>query len=117
DPAATGGAIRRRVTCEGLPAARTVLIRDGKLSGLLSNFYDSHRLANDEAVAAKLGESAPSRPRFAASSGYRIGEHGGRRFDCPPHTSASNVVMKTSGGRSAAELLGGVRNGIYVGRV
>ena len=117
EPAATRGAIRRRVTCEGLPAARTVLIRDGKLSGLLSNFYDSHRLANDEAVAAKLGESAPPRPNFAATSGYRIGEQGGRRFDSAPHTNASNVMMKTSGGRPDAELLSGVRNGIYVGRV
>ncbi len=116
-PAASRGAIHRRVTCEGLPARRTVLIRDGKLAGLLSNFYDSQRLTDDDAVGAKLGKSAPLRPHFAASSGYRIGEQGGRRFDSAPHTSASNVVIKTSGGRPDAELLAGVRNGIYVGRV
>jgi PmbA protein len=57
------------------------------------------------------------RPDFAASSGNRIGEQGGRRFDSAPHTNASNVVMKTSSGRSEAELLNGVGNGIYVGRV
>jgi PmbA protein len=117
DPLATRGAIHRRVTCEGFPASRTVLIREGKLTGLLSNFYDSHRLANDEAVAAKLGKSAPSRPHFAASSGYRIGEQGGRRFDSAPHSSASNVIMQTSGGLADAKLLSGVRKGIYIGRV
>src|SRR5262249_52441008 len=29
DPLGSGGAIRRQITCEGLPAQRTVLIRDG----------------------------------------------------------------------------------------
>jgi PmbA protein len=117
DPSATRGAIRRRITCEGLPALSSALIRDGKLTALLSNFYDSHRLANDEAVAAKLGESAPPRPNFSASNGYRIGEGGARRFDSAPHTNATNVMMKTSGGLPDAKLLATVRNGIYIGRV
>ncbi|HEY2107555.1 MAG TPA: metallopeptidase TldD-related protein, partial [Candidatus Binataceae bacterium] len=117
DPALSRGAIHRRITCEGLPASRTVLIREGRLTGLLSNFYDSHRLAADEALAQKLGESAPPRLVFAANNGYRISEDGGRRFDSAPHTSASNVLMKTRDGISQAELIKTVRNGIYVGRV
>jgi len=117
DSGLSRGAIGRRVTCEGLPAGRTMLIRDGKLLGLLSNFYDSHRLAGDKALAAKLGDSAPPRPSFPPRSGYRAGEGGGRRFDSAPHTSATNIVMKARGGRGGAELLKTVRNGIYVGRV
>ena len=105
DPGLRRGAIRRRVTCEGLPARRTMLIRDGKLLGLLSNFYDSHRLADDKALAAKLGDSAPPRPNFPPSSGYRADDGGGRRFDSAPHTSATNIVMKARGGRGEAELL------------
>src|SRR6202035_4160932 len=50
-------------------------------------------------------------------SGYRIGEQGGRRFDSAPPSSASNVIMKTSGGLADARLLSGVRKGIYIGRV
>jgi PmbA protein len=117
DPGLRRGAIRRRVTCEGLPAGPTVLIRDGKLTGLLSNFYDSHRLAGDAAVTAKLGEAAPANPSFAPLAGYRIGDQGGRRFDSAPHSSASNVIMKIRDGRGEAELHKAVRNGIYVGRV
>ncbi len=117
DPALRRGAIHRRVTCEGLSAGRTMLIRDGKLLGLLSNFYDSHRLAGDKALAAKLGDSAPPRPSFPARNGYRAAEGGGRRFDSALHAGATNIVMKARGGRGMEELLKTVRNGIYVGRV
>jgi len=117
DPVGSSGVIRRLITCEGLPTARTVLIRDGKLAGLLSNFYDSHRLAADAGLAEKVGVSAPSRPVFGANHGYRIGEHGGRRFDSAPHSAASNVLMKTKDGVSQAELIKTMRTGILVGRV
>ncbi len=46
DPIAHRGPVRRRVTCEGLPSNATVMIRNGRLVGLLSNFYDAHRLLN-----------------------------------------------------------------------
>ena len=117
DPGFSRGVIHRRVTCEGLPAGRTVLVRDGKLVGLLSNFYDSHRLAGDDSRAAKLGASAPPRANFPPRNGYRGGEGGGRRFDSAPHSSATNIVMKARDGRSEAELIKKVRKGIYVGRV
>ena len=66
DPAPARGAIRRRLTCEGLPARRTVMIRDGRLVGLLSNFYDSHRLATDEHRAEKLGPLGAEQIEFSA---------------------------------------------------
>jgi hypothetical protein len=117
DPTLSRGAIHRRITCEGLPAGRTVLVREGKLVGLLSNYYDSHRLAGDQAKSAKLGKSAPLRASFPPGNGYRISEDGVRRFDSAPHSSATNIVMRARGGRSAAELIKRVRSGIYVGRV
>ena len=55
------GAIRRRITCEGIPTRRVELIRDGKLVGLLSNFYDTHRMLTDEHRAEKLGASCARR--------------------------------------------------------
>src|SRR5579885_2394644 len=101
DPA--HGAIRRSMTCEGMPAQRTSLIRNGRLTGLLSNHYDSHRLAADRARTEKLGESGPA--NFAAGSGYRLADYGGRRFDATLHTSATNVLMKTTDGKSQPELI------------
>ncbi|HLK87565.1 MAG TPA: metallopeptidase TldD-related protein [Candidatus Binataceae bacterium] len=117
DPGAARGAIRRRLTCEGLPARRTTLIEDGRLVGLLSNFYDSHRLATDEHRADKLGPLGPAEVAFPAASGYRLGETAARRFDAGPGTAATNVIMRARGGVSERELIRAVGEGIYVGRV
>jgi PmbA protein len=117
DPAPARGAIRRRLTCEGLHARRTTMIRDGRLVGLLSNFYDSHRLATDENRAEKLGPLATGQTSFPPNSGYRLGETGVRRFDANPGSAATNVIMRARGGKSERELIRGVGEGIYVGRI
>jgi hypothetical protein len=117
DPAAARGAIQRRLTCEGLPARRTMLIRDGRLVGLLSNFYDSHRLATDEHRADKLGPLGGDSVNFAPNSGYRLAESAVRRFDANPGSAATNVMMGARGGKSQHELIRAAGEGIYVGRV
>ena len=117
DPAAARGAIRRRLTCEGLPARRTTMIRDGLLVGLLSNFYDSHRLATDEHRTEKLGPLGAEQAGFPPNSGYRLGESAVRRFDAHPGSCATNVIMRARGGQSERELIRAVGEGIYVGRV
>jgi predicted Zn-dependent protease len=116
-PAFSAGAIRRRITCEGIPALRVDLIRNGKLVGLLSNFYDTHRILTDEQRAEKLGAAAPAKLEFAPLSGYRLGEGGGRRFDASPGSSGTNVVMRARGGVIDRELVRAVGDGIYVGRI
>jgi predicted Zn-dependent protease len=117
DPAAARGAIRRVLTCEGFPARRTTLIRDGRLAGLLSNFYDSNRLATDENRAEKLGPGAPGAAKFPPNSGYRLGESAARRFDANPGSAGTNLIMRARGGRSERDLIRAVADGIYVGRV
>jgi predicted Zn-dependent protease len=117
DPAFGAGAIRRRITCEGIPTRRVELIRGGKLVGLLSNFYDTHRMLTDEHRAEKLGPSAPAKLNFPPLSGYRMGEGGGRRFDASPGSAGTNVVMRARGGVNDRELVRAVGNGIYVGRI
>jgi predicted Zn-dependent protease len=117
DPAFRAGAIRRRITCEGIPTRRVELVRDGKLVGLLSNFYDSHRILTDEHRAEKLGASAPAKLDFPPLSGYRLGEGGGRRFDASPGSAGTNVVMRATAGVNDRELVRSVGDGIYVGRI
>ncbi|MGH7947961.1 MAG: metallopeptidase TldD-related protein, partial [Candidatus Binataceae bacterium] len=117
DPRRRGGGVHRTITCEGLAARRTDLIRAGRLVGLLSDYYDSHRLATDDHRLQKLGPDAPADASFAPSSGYRLGEGGGRRYDTSPQTAGANVVMHTTGGVADSSLFKAVRAGIFVGRV
>jgi PmbA protein len=117
DPTLGAGALRRRVTCEGIPTHRVELIRDGKLVGLLSNSYDTHRILTDEHRAEKLGPSASATPDLPPLSGYRLGEGGGRRFDASPGSAGTNVVMRARRGVTDRELVRVVGDGIYVGRI
>jgi PmbA protein len=117
DPAMRSGAVVRAITCEGIPAHRVEMIRAGKLVGLMSNFYDSHRLATDEERAEKLGTDADKVPIFAPLNGYRLGEGGGRRFDQSPGSSGTNIVMKARDGIDDDAVIRKVRDGLYIGRV
>jgi PmbA protein len=117
DPLANRGPVRRRVTCEGLPAARTEMIREGRLVGLLSNFYDSHRLLTDEDRAEKLGAAADAPLAFPPRSGYRLGESPARRYDAHPGSTGTNVIMRARGGVGDRELVAAVGDGIYIGRI
>jgi len=117
DPQARTGPVQRQLTCEGLPAGPSALIRDGKLVGLLSNYYDRNRLLTDSQRGEKLGPAAPPDIDFPPRSAYRLGEGGARRFDGHPGATGTNVIMKTSGGVDENELVATVRDGIYIGRV
>ncbi len=117
DPRARPGAVRRRITCEGLPVQRVDLIRDGRLVGLLSNFYDTRRLAADHSRREHLGPGAADRIEVPPVGGYRLGDGGGRRFDAQPGTAASNVLMRGRGGIGERAMLKALGDGIYVGRV
>jgi len=47
------------ITCEGLPTGRTDLIRHGRLTGCLANWYSAQRLLRDPALRDKLGTTGP----------------------------------------------------------
>jgi len=117
DPRMRSGSVVRAITCEGIPAGRVEMIRDGKLVGLMSNFYDSHRLATDDERAEKLGIAGDAAPMFPPLSGYRLGEGGGRRFDQSPGSSGTNIVMKAREGIEDDAVIRKVGDGLYVGRV
>jgi PmbA protein len=117
DPHYRAGAMRRRITCEGIPTGRLEMIRDGNLVGVLSDYYDSNRLLTDEHRVEKLGPHAPEHLDFPPLNGYRLGEAGGRRFDASPGAAGTNVVMRTRAGLSERELIRTVGDGIYVGRI
>ena len=117
DDPGSAGPVQRRITCEGLPTSRTELIRSGRLIGLLSNFYDAHRLLTDDHRDEKLGPSAPANPKLPARNGFRLGESPARRYDAHPGSAGTNVIMRTREGVPELELIRAVGNGIYVGRI
>ena len=106
------------ITDEGLPTGRTDLVRDGRLVGLLSSWYDTQRMLRDPKAREKLGVD-PQRRRSALvpRSGFRTGHGGGRNFDIPPATTATNVVIDGTQEFPTQELLRLVGDGLYIGRI
>jgi PmbA protein len=106
------------ITCEGLPTGRTDLIREGVLTGCLSNWYETQRLLRDPDLQGKLGATgAAAAAALAPRNGFRFGTAGGRQFDTQPGTSASNVVLEGREPVRLEELLRRVGHGLYVGRI
>ena len=115
--ALTGHMGSKGITCEGLPTGRTDLIKDGKLVGLLSSFYETERMLHDPAAKEKLGvppEDCPS--ALVPRNGFRFGG-GGRRFDMAPSVAPTNVFIEGRKKKTREDLLRQVQNGVYIGRI
>ena len=118
DAALPGSPSFRAITDEGLPTGRTALIQDGRLSGLLSDYYNYRRILNDPDGARKLGRvPAEAVAAIAPRNGFRPGNGGGRDFSGLPSAGPSNLVVEAANGRSHEELLRDVGDGIYIGRI
>ena len=118
DGAAFGLPNSKSITDEGLPTGRTDLIRDGRLAGLLSDYYNYQRILNDPAGSQKLGR-APGEvlENIAPRNGFRPGNGGGRDFAGLPGTVSSNLVIEGTNGLGHEELLREVGDGLYIGRI
>ncbi len=115
--ALTGHMGSKGITCEGLPTGRTDLIKDGKLIGLLSSFYETARMLRAPAAKEKLGvppEDCPS--ALVPRNGFRFGG-GGRRFDMAPSVAPTNVFIEGRKKKTREDLLRQVQNGVYIGRI
>ncbi len=118
DGADPGLAASKAITDEGLPTGRTDLIRDGVLSGLLSNHYNYQRMLRDPHGRDKLGvDPAQALQAIAPRNGFRPGVGGGRDFSSPPSIASTNLVVEGKSGLSHEELLRQVRDGVYIGRI
>ena len=106
------------ITCEGLPTGETVLIKEGVLSGLLSEWYEYQRILNDPKAKEKLGV-APGDFRHALipRNGFRFARGGGRNFGMLPSASATNIVFESPSSTDLQTLIRNVKRGIMVGRL
>ena len=118
DGAAPGLAASKAITDEGLPTGRADLIKDGKLVGLLTNYYEQQRMLNDPKGREKLGvDPKKAVQAMAARNGFRTGRGGGRNFDAPPSVTPTNLIIEAKQGHSNEELLKIVGDGLYIGRI
>ena len=116
--ATRGMAGSKRITCEGLPTGRINLIKEGVLTGLLSNHYETQRLLRDPQSREKLGMSLQDHPEvLVPRNGFRVSGKGGRQFDVTPSIVATNVFIEGSVPHTTDSLLRLVGNGVYIGRI
>ncbi|HKW87085.1 MAG TPA: TldD/PmbA family protein [Nitrospiraceae bacterium] len=115
---ARGMAASKKITCEGLPTGRTDLIKQGILTGLLSNHYETQRLLRDQQTREKLGLNLQDHPEvLVPRNGFRVSGKGGRQFDVTPSIAATNVFIEGSVPHTTDSLLRLVGNGVYIGRI
>ena len=118
DGATPGLAGSKAITDEGLPTGRTNLIKNGFLSGLLSDYYGYQRILQDPKGRHKLGvEPSREAQAIAPRNGFRPGNGGGRDFSSPPHTTPTNLILEGPDRYRPGELLRLVGDGIYIGRI
>jgi PmbA protein len=114
-PGLTGS---KGITCEGLPTGRTDLIKNGVLTGCLTNWYCAQRLLRDPALGDKLGATGETAAgALVPRNGFRFGAGGGRQFETQPGVAASNVIVEGTDPLSHEALLRRVGDGLYIGRI
>jgi PmbA protein len=108
----------KSITCEGLPTGETILIKEGVLSGLLSEWYEYRRILNDAKAKEKLGVApADFRQSLIPRNGFRFARGGGRNFSILPAASATNIVFQSPAATDLETLIRRVKRGIVVGRL
>jgi len=118
DGATPGLPSSKSITDEGLPTGRTDLIQAGRLSGLLSDYYNYQRIMNDPQGQSKLGiDPKDALESIAPRNGFRPGNGGGRDFGSTPGAVSSNLVIEGSRDHSNEDLLRLVGDGVYIGRI
>lgn len=118
DASLPGSAGSKRITCEGCPTGKTMLIDQGKLVGYLSDFRTTTKILQSKHAKKQLGVD-PHEIRHAISprNGFRFAEGGGRVAGTSVGIHATNLVVTSPHPSSEKALLKKVRNGLYIGRL
>jgi PmbA protein len=103
DGAILGQIGSKKITCEGLPTGRTDLVTGGLLVGFLANHYLGKKLS---------GSLITFQPR----NGFRLHAMG-RRHDAKAEVFPTNMVVEGKEEVSNEELLSGIKEGVYIGRI
>lgn len=104
DASMINGIATKKITCEGVPTAKTELIREGRLVGFLTNHYYAKKLETNIV-------------KFPPNNGFKFGRGGGRDFKKRNSIFATNFVIEGKKEMDKDELLKKIKNGIYIGRL
>lgn len=108
----------RRYTCEGLATGRTDLIKEGVLTGFLSNDYYRNKVLKDPSSKDKIGaEAAAIEGAFTPRNGFRPGETMIRNFMSRPSIAPTNVIVEGTEVTPLDDLVKMIGDGIYIGRI
>lgn len=109
----------RRITCEGFPTGKTVLIDNGRLVGYLSDSRTRNKILNRrERGRAVLGvDPHEIRQAISPRNGFRFSGIGGRTASASIGIHGTNLVIDSKKAVEPGELLKRVDNGIFIGRL
>lgn len=119
DATIPGGAGSKKITCEGCPTGKTLLIEKGKLVGFLSDYRTTKKVLNRREESKRVIGVDPHEIRHYLSprNGFRFNEGGGRVANTPVGIHATNLVVESDKPSTEGELLSKVKNGVYIGRL
>jgi len=119
DATLPNGAGSKRITCEGYPTGKTLLIDNGKLVGYLSDARTTNKILSKKKNSRQVLGVDPHEIRLAISprNGFRYSRGGGRIAASSIGIHATNLVIDSSRSVSPEKLLQEVENGIFIGRL
>lgn len=119
DATLTNGPGSKRVSDEGYPTGKTLLIEKGKLVGFLSDSRTTNKLLHNKERGKEVLGVDPHEIRNAISpqSGFRFGDGGGRVSGASIGIHATNLIVGSPSPMSEKELLEKVGDGIFIGRL
>jgi len=119
DATMVGGAGSKRITCEGYPTGKTMLIDKGRLVGYLSDSRTRNKmLGRREHGKVVLGvDPHEVKQAIVSRNGFRFARGGGRVAGASVGIHATNLVIDSEKAVNYEELLKEVGDGIFIGRL
>ena len=119
DATLPGGAGTKKITCEGCPTGKTMLINQGRLVGFLSDNKTTSKVLGKAEWAKQMLGVDPHEIRHAITprNGFRFAGGGGRIAASPVGIHATNLVVTSPKPFESSNLLKKVKDGIFIGRL
>ncbi len=119
DATLEGGAGSKRITCEGCPTGKTLLIDKGVLTGYLTDWRTATKVLNKKQESSRKLGVDPHEIRHALSpnNGFRFARGGGRVASSGIGINATNLVVDSPKPLPPERIIKDVEDGVFIGRL